>query len=891
MKPNFSVILILLLFTFNSNGFAQIKNLDYLSSDIFSRPSTPPFLKIWDIIPKEIKSRNSFRRLEWFYTPRLNQYGFYPKQFIEEQREREFLKSQQVQDNMNYQWVNLGPVGVDMSQTEVPHWGINSGRIRGLAIHPLNPDIVYLGAASGGIWKSTNGGINWTDISGELNRITFGSIEIDKNNPDVLYAGTGESTWYINYNIYNGDGLYKSTDAGGHWIKITNDFGAQTHFSDIAVSPHNSNIIMAALAVSYLNPYPNQGIWRSTNAGVNWTRVLDITGAFDIAFNPVDPNLVYAATGNKQPQGGFLISTNGGVNFFQSNSGLPPYTSMGRLQFDISQSNPSILYLLVHDIPPVSGGMSTCVYKSINGGSSWFQISSGVNIAGTYDGTTAFDQGDYDLCISVNPANPDKVFTGNVEMCRTINGSDFSFVRKPDGPSGGATALDCYTHLDIHIIKFAPSNPSIVYAGCDGGIYKSVNGGQTFSHFNNGINSMQMYTVASHPSNPDIIYGGAQDNGGFCTLDRGASAWMDKVSGDGMKCFFDYSNPDIAFIVTVFGTLNRTTNAGLNWTEVLPPDADSTSFRDIYWQHPVNPNIIYGAYKQRIYKSTDKGTTWEFTTQNAISDNQIYSAAQSKVTPANMMIITNESPAKVFRSSDEGYTWINITTNGNFAGASLMNIRPDPVNGQTFYITRGSYNEGQILKTTNFGNSWIDISSDLPKIPVSDVFVDADESGVMYLGNDFGVYRTTNSGGSWQRMNNGIPFLPVTEFNLFSSGGIKLLRAATYGRGVFELNLNQPIFVNEQGLNAPAQFELLQNYPNPFNPDTKISFRLPADSKVTLTVYNLSGKEISRLVSSRNMKAGNHSVKFSAGDLSSGIYIYRLTAGDFTQSKKMILIK
>ncbi|HPS65629.1 MAG TPA: T9SS type A sorting domain-containing protein, partial [Ignavibacteria bacterium] len=246
---------------------------------------------------------------------------------------------------------------------------------------------------------------------------------------------------------------------------------------------------------------------------------------------------------------------------------------------------------------------------------------------------------------------------------------------------------------------------------------------------------------------------------------------------------------------------------------------------------------------------------------------------------------------KVFRSSDEGYTWINITTNGNFAGASLMNIRPDPVNGQTFYITRGSYNEGQILKTTNFGNSWIDISSDLPKIPVSDVFVDADESGVMYLGNDFGVYRTTNSGGSWQRMNNGIPFLPVTEFNLFSSGGIKLLRAATYGRGVFELNLNQPIFVNEQGLNAPAQFELLQNYPNPFNPDTKISFRLPADSKVTLTVYNLSGKEISRLVSSRNMKAGNHSVKFSAGDLSSGIYIYRLTAGDFTQSKKMILIK
>lgn len=885
----FAVFMILLMV----GAHAQINRLDYFDFRTNHMPhATPPGLKL-NYVPDEIKNRNSFRRLEWFYGPRLNETGVFPKEFIDEQRESEYSKLKSQADNVItlYRWTNLGPVGVDMSATEVPHWGIISGRARGLAIHPSNPDIVYIAAASGGIWKTTDGGQSWTDKSSDLNMIAFGSIAIDQANPDIIYAGTGEAAWLMPYNMYSGDGLYKSVDAGEHWTRINSELGPETHFSEIVVSPHDPNVLMAALDTSSQNPYPNQGIWRSINAGVNWTRVVNISGAFDLAFHPVNPNLVYAATGNKQQAGGFLISTDGGNTFSQSNSGLPPYTSMGRLQFDISQSDPSVLYCLVHDYVPVAAGMNTCAYKSANGGASWFQISPGVNIAGSYDGTTAFDQGEYDLCIAVNPSNPDHFLIGNVELSKSADGSSISFVRKPDGPTKGTTALDSYLHLDVHTIKFAPSNPSVIYTGCDGGIYKSVNGGRTFSPVNSGINSIQLYTLASHPSDPDILYGGSQDNGGFRTANRGATPWVDKVTGDGVNCFIDYSNPDVVFIATNFGTLSRSTDGGATWTEIVPQNMDSTAFRAQYWQNPVNPNFIYGAYKRRIYKSANKGDTWFYTTSAPITNVEISAVAQSKVSPGNMILITRDIPASIYRSMDEGFTWTDITANLDFPAASLMNIQADPSDGHTFYLLRGSYTTGQVLKTTDFGDSWTDISSDLPKVPADVIFADTSSAGVIFLGNDFGVYRTTNGGGSWSRLGNGFPFVPVIEFSCFNHNGTRLLRAATYGRGVFELDLNQSLSVSDPTGIIPTEYGLSQNYPNPFNTATKIDIRLPFDSRITLKVFDFTGKEVARLINNDFMHAGHHHVTFDGSSLPGGLYFYQLTMEKYSAGKKLTLIR
>ena len=838
------------MFVFLAGAHAQINKPDYFDFNTFQAPPPPPVSQ-WDKVPAEIKNRNSYKRLEWFYKPRLNESGSFPREFIERQKEAEYAKMQSETDHpvAAYQWTSLGPVGIDFSaDAMVPQWGVVSGRVRGLAIHPSNADIVYAGAASGGIWKSTNGGNTWLDKSSGLNLLTFGAIAIDPSNPDVIYAGTGEYHWILDERFYCGDGLYKSTNAGENWAKINSDFGLVTHFSDLVVSPHNPNVIMAAIGKNLQNAPQNQGIWRSSDAGAHWDFVLPGEGVYDLSFHPTNPNIVFAACGNEQANAGFMVSANGGLTFTQSNTGLPATNHIGRMQFDVSQSNPLVLYAVIYDKVPFDGDPHTSVYKSVNGGASWVHISQGVNLS------EAGDQGFYDLCIAVNPSNPDNVFIGNVELTRSDNGSTFSYVRDPNAPSGGSFAFDSYTHLDHHIVRFAPSNSSIVYIGCDGGVFKSTDAGFTFHSTNTGISSIQLYRVASHISNPDIMYTGAQDNGFISTHNRGATPYKLEQLGDGTECFMDYSNPDIIFFGTIGGALFRSINGGLTWDMNVDPVTldDSSAFISPYWQHPTNPNIIYGCLKRKLIKSTNKGDTWSFTTSSPIVGSAVYAAAQSPVSTNNIMVAARNGTNSLVRSSDGGYTWQDITGSlGGLSGGNFTRLQADPYDGNTFYLLKNAYNGALIVKTTDFGTTWTDFTSDLPRVPVSDLFIDTARAGVMYIGNDFGVYRTTNNGGSWTWLNNGMPCVPVLDLDCFSHNGTRLLRAATYGRGLFELDLNKPESVNEN----KSVVNGIRAWPNPAS--DRLAVELPGckPGKYCLTLIPVNGMEgISQTVYSNGAK-------------------------------------
>ena len=795
----------------------------------------------WDQFPASVKNRNSFKRLEWFYKPRMNEKDIFPREYIDKQMQEEQSKSQLKAGNEYFssQWVNLGPAGIDFSADGmVPHWGVVSGRVRGLAVHPTNPDIVYVGAASGGIWKSTDGGLNWVDKSGGLNNLTFGAIAIDPLNPDIVFAGTGEYSWILTERFYNGDGMYKSTNGGDSWEKINTEFGTVTHFSDLVISPNNPNIMIASIAKNLQGATPNEGIWRSADGGQYWTCVLPGEGMYDLSFHPSAPNIVFAACGNGQSQAGFLISTDGGLSFTQSNTGLPATNHIGRIQFDVSISNPSILYAVIFDQAPLPGGMTTSAYKSINGGASWFPISDGINLC------PFSDQGFYDLCIAVNPSNPDHVFLGNVEFSQSTNGEGFSPVRNPAAPGGGSNPFDSYTHLDHHIIRFAPSDPSVIYVGCDGGVFKSTDSGTSFHSVNTGINSIQSYRVASHNTNPDILYSGAQDNGFISTHNRGATPFKLELLGDGTECFMDYSNPDIIFFATIGGYFGRSSNGGQSWDLLVDPITlnDSSAFLCPYWQHPSNPEIIYGCLKQKLYKSTDKGLSWEYTTTSPIVSSAIYSAAQSPINTNNIMVAARNGEISLVRSSDGGTNWQDITGSlGVLSGGNFMRLQADPFDGNTFYLLKNAYSGAIVVKTTDFGATWTDISSDLPKVPVNDIFIDKANAGVIFLGNDFGVYRTTNNGGHWERMYNGMPFVPVLDFDCFNFNNTRLLRVATYGRGIFELDLEHYTSVNEAISNAAK----LKVWPNPASELLWIEFPAMANDKYTLSLLSVCGTEVS----------------------------------------------
>ena len=741
-------------------------------------------VSIWDRFPEEVKSRNWFKRYEWFMRPRMFPYDTLPIYTFRAELKKEMEKDKLNKgNNLNdLQWANIGPSGIIYGEPS-PHWGELSGRIRGIAVHPTDPNTVYIAVAAGGIWKTTDGGQSWNDIANSLPSVTYGAITIDPNNPNIIYAGGGEvvfgnpAPYY-----YEGAGVYKSMDGGMTWAQNINGFGSVTFFGDIEVSPQNPNLIFAALGSGnyFRGNMSNEGIWRSTDAGATWNRTLNVADAYDIIVHPTDPNIVYAATGGGVTTAGFYRSTDSGLTWLQSNSGLPASSTVGRIQVSLSNSFPSIIYAIIYQ-----GTNTPVAYKSTNSGDFWFQISAGTQLGGNY-GSGWVDQGDYDLCIAVNPSNENHVFVGNVELHQTFNGSNFSVKRIP----GGTNAWDCPTHTDIHKIVFSPSNANIVYLGCDGGIYKSTDAGDTWSSANNGIRTIQHYRVASHPTNPNILISGAQDNSNFRTIDRGMTPWESISTGDGMECFFDYNNPDsIIYFSAQNGYLWKSTDLGNSLIYLGTYNG--------YWvtpfiMHPTNNQYLYVA-STNIYRSTDGGATVPFEMIASLGVSQpATSMAQSPVNPLNMITCGSYSTFYVKVSTDGGFTWANVSNN-----TPGWNVRVvcHPSDANTMFLVKSGFSPGDKLYiTTDLGASWTNISNDLPDVPQDDLFIDPLIPTDYYIANDLGVYKSTNAGENWIREGNGMPFVPVMDFDYIELGPEnRLLRAATYGRSIYEVDLQIPV--------------------------------------------------------------------------------------------------
>jgi photosystem II stability/assembly factor-like uncharacterized protein len=934
----------------------------------------PQHQSLWDQVPSQLKDRNSFKRFEWFYRQRTFPYDTISIHTYYSEREKEIEKYNSGNPSLdnNLLWNPVGPAGIISGFPS--HWGEMSGRVRGIAVHPTNHDIVYIGAAAGGIWKTTNGGSSWTNIGENLASLTFGSIAIDPGNPNIIYAGSGEIMYSFNPYIYEGKGLYKSTDAGQTWTQITAGFGLQTHFGNLVVSPHNSNYVFAALGSGswFTGNLGNEGIWRSTNAGINWTRVLNVADAFDVVVHPNNPNLVYAAIGGGLSTSGYYYSTNGGSTFIQSNTGLPAANQIQRMQISVHYSGvTTTVYAVIYN-----STNGTRAYKSVDGGGSWGQISTGTQLGGTYNGTNWADQGWYDLCIAVNPTNVNQVFIGNVEIHRTTNGSTFSPVRI----SGGTGAWDSPMHVDYHKIVFAPSNSNTIYVGCDGGIYKSTNGGTNWFSANSGLATIQLYRIASHPSNKNIIFGGAQDNGNFRTTDGGATPYSFVSTGDGMECFYDYSNPNTVYFSTQNGWLAKSTNGGASYNFLTSVNGNWIT---PFFQHPQNNQWLYTA-NQSILRSTNGGSSFTTIASNVAQSDYINTMSMTPLGPFMVFAAsgTYTGTPQVKISTDAGFTWTDITANIPGQQRYISRVLWSPVISNQIFIVRSGFSPGnKVYRSTDMGVTWTNISGNLPDVPHNDIFIDPMQANHYYVANDLGVYRTTDGGTNWTREGLGLPFVPVMDLDYVHIGTNRWLRAATHGRSAFETDLDVIVpvelvsfsanavngnielkwitaseknnrgfeiersinekefetiaFVNGSGtttenqeyiyfdynvsgllryrlrqidfdgsfsysdiveLNLITNFVLHQNYPNPFNPITKISYTLPYNANVRLSVYNALGEEIEVLLE-LNQESGYHEAIWNAVNVTSGIYFYKIEASPvngekgFKGSRKMILLR
>ncbi len=758
---------------------------------------------LWDHVPDDIRETKAFKRYENFYRTRAWPADFIPQDHYKAEKRKAVAKYENRGNPEGGNWTNIGPNGIVSTWPE--HWGMSSGRVRGIAVHPSDPLIVYAGAASGGLWKTTDGGLTWIDLAENFVSLSFGAIEIDPSNPQIVYAGSGEAVAGGYPLAYTGDGIYKTTDGGASWTNINDGFGEYTIINAVDVSPHNSSRLFAAFARGYSmigNP-DNQGIWKSTDAGLNWYRTLDVEEAFDVMVHPVNPDVVYASSGGYYTTAGFYISTDGGENWNKITEGLPSSASIGRMQIGIAQSDPDILYLYIRtNLSPSS--LRSKVYKSTDGGYSWNHISEDTPLGGSYNGSSWNDQGTYDLCIGVSPADPNYVLVGNVEIHKTRNGSDFSPLRNPNGPYGGNSAWDSPMHVDYHKIVFSPSDPDYIYVGSDGGLFVSTDGGTNWESRNEGLRTIQYYRLSSSPADINTYIGGAQDNGNFGTENGPDQPWLLASTGDGMENFFDRDSPTTMFFMsTQNGNLIRFEN--YQTTGISPSYSSNTYWTTPFFMHPVNNDWIYVA-SQRLWRSTNKGDDWE-AVSDIFASSAITTVSQNPSYP-DMMICASGgfyiTDVPVYISEDGGINWRNVSQNIPGPKRQIPRVVAHPVEENTVYVVRSGFGSGKIYESTNMGQSWQDISSDLPDVPYNDLFIDPVNPDWMFMGGDLGVYHTQDRGQSWVRSGTGMPFTAVHDFSYYDGPGGRKLRAATHGRSAYEIALDEVVPVELINFSARA---------------------------------------------------------------------------------------
>jgi photosystem II stability/assembly factor-like uncharacterized protein len=681
------------------------------------------------------------------------------------------------------QWQLIGPQPIDTSEGHV------SGRVTAIAVDPTNPSVAYLGAAEGGVWKTTDAGQHWTPLTDNQPSLAIGSIAIAPSNPSVIYVGTGEAN--SSADTYFGVGILKSSDGGSTWASIPGAFvGAR--IGAIAVNPQNSNVVL--IAVSGAASISDDGVQLSTDGGLTWTPVLTGSGSTAVAFDPTNGTVAFAVLSSSLGGGpnGLFKSTDGGQTWTadagQGGNVLPTSTPWGLTSLAISPSSPSTMYL--------EPGISDAVYKTVDGGANWTSLS----IASNYC-TLCF----YANVLGVDPIDPNVVFAGAGDLYRsTDGGTTWASIRL------GANSV--HVHPDMHALAFS-ADASTLYVGSDGGPYStpdlnlpSVN----WTDLNDTLAITQFYPGQSvNPVNPLTAFGGTQDNG--LVRYSGALTWQMVAGGDCYGTAIDFLSPSTVYgYCWPSGYIEKSTTNGDTWSIVetysqsSPPLSDNSPLGLIpvpLTMDPTNPSILYtvrqcGPSAVCVAQTTDGGSTW-----NAISPNGIIetiAVAPSNPNTVYATVFVNQLEVWVTTDAYAGQSsvWNQVAT----MSAGVNAITVDPSNSLVAYAAMASTTQ-HVLKTTDGGVSWTEIGGSLPSAAANDVLVDPDVPNTLYVATDVGVFYTSDSGTSWSPLMNGLPQVAVMDLKLYRP--TRLLRAGTHGRSMWELQLPSvpsPVSVSPSGL-------------------------------------------------------------------------------------------
>lgn len=704
---------------------------------------------------------------------------------------------------------------LDSSFINIPTWrfvGPDGNRVIAVAGVPGEYKTYYAGAASGGLFKSTNGGIRWVPITDSLRVASVSAIAVAASDPNVVWFGTGET--FLRSNVSIGDGIYRSTDAGQHWTRMGLENTGR--IGRVLIHPTNPDIVYAAAQGHGYGPQADRGLWRTTDGGKQWKKVLfinDSTGVIDVTMDPTNPRVLFAAGWQQyivpwdknsggagsgiwmsRDAGDTWIRLDGGPNGQGWGRGLPKTGTMGKIGLGMSRQDPLRVYALIEMKEPA-------FYRSDDGGRSWRAVNRDHDL---------LERPQYYTRFGVNPTNADNVFFVGVRFVGTLDGG---LTKMPNPPRAGG---------DLHDIWWDVRDPDRFMVGDDGGVGITIDGGKSFTRI--ALPNAQMYHVATDTKIPYNLYGNRQDGysyGGPSNSrgSRSIGVWS-AVGG----CESGWAIPDTIDGRTVwsgcydaglerFDLQTKMARAVEPWPEagygVAPKDL---KYR-FQWTFPIHlsphdHNTVYVG-SQFVHKTTNGGQSWTLISPDLSTNDSTKQQSSGGFVIDNLFVenvtvlfAIAESPLQkdliwagtmdglLHITRDGGKSWTNITANvpGLPKWSTISGIEPSKYDAGTAYIAVDAHlindRDPYIYKTTDYGRSFTRISGTIPKSVFSYVHVvreDPVRRGMLYAGTENGLYVSLNDGAQWTEINGRLPHAPVSWLQI--QGHFHDLVVATYGRG------------------------------------------------------------------------------------------------------------
>jgi photosystem II stability/assembly factor-like uncharacterized protein len=708
----------------------------------------------------------------WFFAKRAFPFGKIPiDQWRLAQRQARALKTRTAPDAPV--WIQRGPTNV-------------GGRMTDIAVDPTDDNIVYAGAAEGGVLRTTDGGQSWTPVFDDQPSLSIGALAIDPGDHETIYAGTGEVNPGGGSVAYGGAGLFRSTDMGDTWVSLgLEDTGA---IGRIRIDPTDSNRIFVAAMGLLWSGSTDRGVYRSTDGGANWEKVLYIgeeTGCVDLIMRPDNPDVLLAAMWERirQPEYyryggdtcGVYRTTDGGDTWDLVGGGLPaPSPDGGRIGLSLCAAEPDVMHAIYADRIGYFDGL----YFSFDGGDTWIRTSDD-NLADAFA-----SYGWWFGNVRTHPIDPDIIYVLGLYFYRST--------------TGGASYhhADGIMHVDHHGLDFGSGPDPVIYNGNDGGVYRSTNGGTVWTKLPD-LPVTQIYRVALDAGNPDALYLGAQDNGTQRTRTGALDDYRGIYGGDGFQPLVHPQDSNRIWAQYQYGSLGYSSNGGSGWSSAGGgiSGADRRNWNAPLIQDPTDPDRRYFG-TNRVYRSTSN-TSWTAVSPDLTGGPHQGNAGQVNGTLTTLAVSPKDGNV-IWAGSDDGHVSVTTDGGGGWTDVSaalperwITSVRTDPHDRETVYVTLSGFRWNEplphIFRTTDLGGTWEPIAGNLPEAPVNDILADPVEAGRYFAATDVGVFETLDGGSTWSALGTGLPNVVVNALALNGARGT--LIAATYGRSFFEINI------------------------------------------------------------------------------------------------------